>query len=212
MPSNALAKVLPQVTAVICTATLLYSTYVAFDVTGNPLGTVKIPLLEPDGGVTSAHLGRLELWRLLSAQLIHAKQLHMLYNVLALALLGLFLERRVGSLKFFLLWLVSGSIGTVLGTLFVPAPWNLGTGASQAALGIAGFGLVLHSSGLTASKRFATVLWLTILPAFALDFVYAGYAKPGHAAAFLIGAVAGLLHSKRVGEESDNAPIGGAQS
>ncbi|RYG14025.1 MAG: rhomboid family intramembrane serine protease, partial [Chitinophagaceae bacterium] len=75
--------------------------------------------LEPYGGITFAHLKNFELWRLFASQLIHSKQIHMLYNVLSLALLGIFLERHLHAIKFFLLWFVSGSVGTLISTLFV---------------------------------------------------------------------------------------------
>lgn len=142
---------IPYSTIFISAATLLYSMYVAFAVTGNLLGNVKIIQLEPYGGITFSHLSNFELWRLFASQLIHAKQIHMLYNVLSLALLGIFLERHIHTVKFFLLWFVSGSIGTLVSTLFVTPPWNLGTGASQAVLGIAAFGMVLSIKGIMVS-------------------------------------------------------------
>jgi len=188
---------IPYSTIIICATILIYSMYVAFAVTGNLVGTVKIPQLEPYGGVTFAHLGNLELWRLFASQLIHAKQMHMLFNVLSLALLGLFLERYIHSLKFLLLWFVSGSIGTLISTLFAAPPWNLGTGASQAVLGIAAFGLALFLRGVIPSKWFVTILCFTLIPAFALDFIYAGYPKPGHIVGFLIGLIAGVAYCNR---------------
>src|SRR5690606_2875024 len=178
-------------------ATLLYSMYVAFSVTGNPLGNVKIVQLEPYGGITFSHLMELELWRLFASQMIHAKQIHMLYNVLSLVLLGAFLERYIRGVKFFLLWFISGSIGTLVSTLFVTPPWNLGTGASQAVLGIAAFGLVLSLKGINSSKWLVVVLCFSLIPAFALDFIYAGYPKPGHIVGFLIGAVVGIVYCKK---------------
>lgn len=180
--------------------------YVAFAVTGNFVGTVKIPQLEPYGGVIVAHLKDLELWRLLASQLVHAKQLHMLFNVLSLALLGLFLERYVYGWKFFMLWFVSGSAGTLVSTLFAAPPWNLGTGASQAALGVAAFGLVLYFKGTVVSKWFAAILCFTIIPALVLDLIYAGYPKPGHAVGFLIGLVAGVMYCRRTNKVLDQAP------
>ena len=149
--------------------------YVAFDVTGSVFGNVKIVQLEPYGAVTFAHLSNLEFWRLFASQLIHAKQLHMLYNVLCLALLGIFLERYISYVKFFFLWFVSGAVGTLVGTLLVEPPWNLGTGASQAVLGIAAFGLALSFKRIDTSKWFVAVLCLSLIPAFALDLIYAGY-------------------------------------
>lgn len=50
----------PCATIFICVTTLLYSMYVAFSVTGNLLGNVKIIQLEPFGGVTYSHLANLK--------------------------------------------------------------------------------------------------------------------------------------------------------
>ncbi|HEY7885346.1 MAG TPA: rhomboid family intramembrane serine protease [Cellvibrionaceae bacterium] len=188
---------IPFSTICICVLTILYSMYVAFDVTGNLLGNVKIIQLEPYGGITITHLVNFELWRLFASQLIHAKQIHMLYNVLSLALIGIFLERYINGVKFILLWFVSGSVGTLVSTLFVIPPWNLGTGASQAVLGIAAFGLVLSLKGVSSSKWLVVILCISLIPAFALDLIYAGYPKPGHIVGALIGAIAGIIYCKK---------------
>jgi Uncharacterized membrane protein (homolog of Drosophila rhomboid) len=191
------AKYIPYGTIIICLATLLYSMYVAFSVTGSLLGNVKIILLEPYGGVTFSHLASLELWRLFASQLIHAYQVHMLYNVLSLAILGFFLERYIHAIKFFFLWFIAGAVGTLISTLFVTPPWNLGTGASQAVLGIAAFGLVLYLKGISSSKWLLVALCFSLIPAFALDFIYAGYPKPGHIVGALIGTIAGFVYLKK---------------
>lgn len=196
---------IPYGTIIICVTTLIYSMYVAFDLTGNLLGNLKIIQLEPYGGITFSHLGNFELWRLFASQLIHAKQIHMLYNVLSLALLGIFLERYVNSVKFFLLWFVSGSVGTLVSTLFVTPPWNLGTGASQAVLGIAAFGLVLSLKGVSSSKWLVVILCISLIPAFTLDFIYAGYPKPGHIVGVLIGAIAGIIYCKKANKKQQLA-------
>jgi rhomboid protease GluP len=188
---------IPYSTIFICVTTLLYSMYVAFAVTGNLVGDVKITQLEPYGGITFSHLSSFELWRLFASQLIHVKQLHMVYNVLSLALLGLFLERYIHTYKFILLWFVSGSVGTLVSTLFVTPPWNLGTGASQAVLCIAAFGLVLYLKGVSSSKWLVVILCFSLIPAFALDFIYAGYPKPGHIVGVLIGAISGIIYFKK---------------
>jgi rhomboid protease GluP len=195
----------PYATIIICSTTLLYSMGVAFAVTGNFVGSVKIVQLEPYGGVTFAHLGSLELWRLFASQLIHVKQMHMLYNVLSLALLGFFLERHAHAFKFFLLWFIAGAAGTLVGTLFVTPPWNLGTGASQAVLGIAAFGLALFLRGAVQSRSFVVVLCFSLIPAFALDFIYAGYPKPGHIVPLLIGGIAGVVHCRQANKALQHA-------
>ncbi len=196
----------PYSTLFICTITFIYSIYVAFDLTGNILGNVKITQLEPYGGITFSHLGNFELWRLFVSQIIHAKQIHMLYNVLSLALLGIFLERYIRAVKFFLLWFVAGSIGTLVSTLFVTPPWNLGTGASQAVLGIAAFGLVLSLKGINSSKWLVVVLCFSLIPAFVLDFIYAGYPKPGHIAGVLIGVIAGIVYCRKANSTLQHTP------
>ncbi|WP_323815624.1 rhomboid family intramembrane serine protease [Cellvibrio sp. NN19] len=188
---------IPYGTIFICVATLFYSMYVAFAVTGNLLGGVKITLLEPYGGVTFSHLAKFEIWRLIASQLIHAYQIHMLYNVLSLALLGFLLEPYLHAVKFLLLWFIAGSAGTLVSTLFITPPWNVGTGASQAVLGFAAFGLVLYLKGINSSKWMLGVLCFTLIPAFALDFIYAGYPKPGHVVGALIGAVAGIVYYRK---------------
>lgn len=185
---------IPYSTILICLATLLYSTYVSFCLTGSLLGKVKITQLEPYGGVTFKHLINLELWRLFASQLIHAKQIHMLYNVFSLALLGILLERYIHGVKFTLLWFTTGSIGTLASTLFVTPPWNLGTGASQAVLGVAAFGLVLVLKRINTSKWLVATLFISLLPAFALDFIYAGYPKPGHIAALVVGLALSFIY------------------
>lgn len=185
---------IPYCTIAICTITFLYSVAVAFSVTGHLFGTVSIPQLETYGAINFSHLRNLELWRLVASQLIHAKQMHMLYNVLSLAILGMFLEHYLRAIKFFALWFIAGSIGTLISTFEGTPPWNLGTGASQAVLGIAAFGVVLAQKGASPSRWLWAVLAASLIPAFALDFFSAGYPKPGHIAGALIGVIAGIIY------------------
>lgn len=188
---------IPYSTLFISTLTFLYSIYVAFDVNGIFLSDVKIVQLEAYGGVTFTHLKNFEFWRLFASQLIHAKQIHMFYNVLSLIALGIFVERYIHAVKFLGLWFFSGAIGTLVSTLFVAPPWNLGTGASQAVLGIAAFGLILSIKGTCSSKWFWIAIGFSLIPAFTLDFIYAGYPKPGHVAGAFIGMVAGLVYVRQ---------------
>ena len=185
---------IPYAAILISALTLAYSMYVAFALTGNVLGNVKIVQLEPYGGVTASHLKNLEFWRLFASQLVHAKQLHMLYNVSCLALLGFCLARHVSNVGFLWLWFVSGAVGTLVSSLSVAPPWNLGTGASQAVLGIAAFAFVLFKSGVNSSKWFVAAVYISLVPALALDLIYAGYPKPGHLAGALVGAIAGVVY------------------
>jgi rhomboid protease GluP len=185
---------IPYSTILICATTLLYSMYVAFDVTGNLFGNIKIIQLEPYGGITFAHLGNLELWRLFASQLIHAKQIHMLYSVFTLLALGVFVERHLNYFQFFCLYFASGAVGTLVSTLTVDPPWNLGTGASQAIFGVAAFGMLLAAKKIEMSWEFYGVLAFSIVPALTLDLIYAGHPKLGHVTGFVMGGLIGLLY------------------
>jgi membrane associated rhomboid family serine protease len=81
-------------------------------------------------------------WRLLTAAFLHYGPFHLLLNMLALYWFGSALERRVGSGRFLLLYVVSGLAGSA-GAL-IAAPTDPTVGASGAIFGILGAGLVLE--------------------------------------------------------------------
>lgn len=177
---------IPYCTIILSILTFLVSFYVAYDISGFFFGDVKIVQLEKYGGVTFSHIADFEIWRLFMSQVIHVKQIHMLYNVTSLFIIGTYIERHLGSVRLLMLWLLSGISGTLISTLFVSPPWNLGTGGSQAIMGLAAAGAVLiyrrmDSIGLKIATGFA------LLPAISLDIVFAHYPKPGHVFGFLVG-------------------------
>ncbi|UXI02518.1 rhomboid family intramembrane serine protease [Photobacterium sp. TY1-4] len=182
-------KQIPYMTLILVAATITTSLTVNYLISGTLFGKIKVPDLEPFGGYTVEHIADFELWRLVVSQLIHVKQAHMFYNALSLLALGYLLERRIGSLTFTFIWLFAGAAGTFVSTFTVPAPWNLGTGGSQAILALAAAGLVLYICAQLKSKFMLSVIALTILPAFALDLIYAEnhLPKPGHVVSFSLG-------------------------
>ncbi|MEJ2763716.1 rhomboid family intramembrane serine protease [Photobacterium sp. MCCC 1A19761] len=184
-------KQMPYMTIILVITTIITSLTVNYLISGMFFGKIKVSDLEPFGGYTIEHIADFELWRPVVSQLIHVKQVHMFYNALSLLALGYLLERRIGSLPFIFIWLFAGAAGTFVSTFTVPAPWNLGTGGSQAILALAAVGLVLYISGQLKSKFILSVLALTILPAFTLDLIYAEnhLPKPGHVVSFSLGLV-----------------------
>ena len=195
---------IPYITLILVISTIIVSISASYTISGTMLGKVRITDLEPFGGYTIEHIKSLELWRLLVAQLIHVKQVHMFYNALSLLALGYLLERRLGSFYFLMVWFVSGTAGTFVSTFTVPAPWNLGTGGSQAILGLAACGLFLLCTGVSKSKALAFVLILTIAPAFILDLIYASNHLPklGHVVSFLFGLLFAHFYARRSRIES----------
>jgi membrane associated rhomboid family serine protease len=192
-------KQLPIITMVLALATITTSLAVNYSISGTLIGKIRVIDLEPYGGFTIEHIMNFELWRLLVSQLIHTKQIHMFYNVLSLFALGFLLERKLGGINFFLIWFLAGSVGTFVSTFTVPAPWNLGTGGSQAILALAASGLILHKLENYKRHILAMVLILTIVPAFLLDLIYASNHLPklGHIASFVLGLILGFVLLRR---------------
>ncbi len=187
---------IPFCTIVICLLTLLVSSYVAYTVHGSVSSMVTILELNEYGGVTLDHLKNYEIWRLFVSQLVHVHPKHMLLNVASILLLGIFIERNIGFTRFLILWFIAGAAGTLFSTFFVNPPFHVGTGASQAVMGIAGLGVVLVYKKMDTSIGLKIVLLITILPVLIIDLMYAHYLKPGHLFGFAIGFGLGLLYSK----------------
>jgi rhomboid protease GluP len=181
-----MSRRIPWCTLLLCAATVVASIHAAIEISGTWLGRVKIVELE-SYGLRFRYIRELELWRLITAQLVHVKQPHMLSNVFCLLLVGTAVERHVGFIRLLVLWLIGGSMAMLISTLFFTPPWNLGTGASQAIMAIAGAGLWLARTGVDRSKSLLLPVAFTITVALALDLIYAHYPKPGHVAGLLLG-------------------------
>ncbi|MEP3350873.1 MAG: rhomboid family intramembrane serine protease [Marinomonas sp.] len=202
-------KKLPIASIGLGLATVLCSMIVAYIVTGSFLGKVTMIQLKSFGGITVSHMANWEVWRLLSSQLVHAKQYHMFYNVLSLIVLGYAIEKRIGWLMFFLVWFLAGTSGTLYSTLFVPEPWNTGTGGSQAILGLAGFGIVLTTT-IKSSRNLIYALVFVLLPAFSLDLIFSNYPKPGHILGLAVGMLIGVLYVNKLTKSSSKDAASGA--
>lgn len=192
---------IPWGTLLLGTATVAMSVHAAIEISGTWMGRVRIVQLE-NYGVRPGHIRDLELWRLVTSQLVHVKPLHMLSDVFCLMWVGAAVERRVGSIRLLLLWLVGGSLATLLSTLFVTPPWNLGTGSSQAIMAIAGAGALLALTGVDRSKSLIWPVAFSIVLAFAIDLVHVYYPKPGHVAGVLLGMLIAILGRNTAGKSA----------
>nr|WP_240458320.1 rhomboid family intramembrane serine protease [Vibrio neptunius] len=188
-------------------STVVVSFCVNFQITGSLFGKASITELEPFGGLTYQYILQLDLWRLAVSQLIHVKQYHMIYNALSLFALGCILERKIGASVFLSVWFMSGVVGTLASTFTVLEPWNLGTGGSQAILGLAGAGLVMFLKREIEGKLVVAVLTFTIVPAFALDVVFSESHLPklGHVVSFTVGVV--LSHCFQLSGKGRCSPL-----
>jgi membrane associated rhomboid family serine protease len=142
-------------------------------------------------------------WRFLSAAFAHATITHILFNMLALWMVGAqYLERLLGGARYAAVYLVSALGGSVIYMLFtspraVPyAPpyenfWGPGTvGASGAVFGLFGALLVLNRHlGRSSAGMYATIGINAVI-----GFVVPGIAWQAHLGGLLTGAaVAGII-------------------
>jgi len=174
--------------------TVIVSLAVAYVANGSILSSVRVVDLRAFGGTTFEDIRNFEIWRLAIAQMLHAKMLHMLFNALCLFLLGNLLESTMGPLRLLLLWGIAGGIATAASPMLVEAPWNVGTGASQAVFAFAGCMAVFAAARVIDRTPALGLIAFSIVPGLLLDFVFGGYPKPGHVIGFILGTAFGLVY------------------
>jgi membrane associated rhomboid family serine protease len=182
----------PVVALCLALSTLAASLTVATIVNGSPWSVVRILELRNYGGVNNAQLAEGEWWRLLTAQFVHVRPAHMLFNVMTLFLLGVGVERVAGSFRLFLLWLLSGIAGTYASIYSVPPPYDIGSGASQAIVGLAAAAIIVVWRTPDSPRWLIGTLILTLVVSAALDLIFGFRLKPGHVVGFLTGLILAL--------------------
>jgi membrane associated rhomboid family serine protease len=136
-------------------------------------------------------------WRLMTAAFLHYGPFHLLLNMLGLYWFGSLLERRIGSGRFFLIYIVSGLAGSA-GALLV-SPNNATVGASGAIFGILGAGLVLEQQH---DYVFGGSALGVIVANLVLTFAWSGNISVGGHIGGLIGGAAATLAFSRFGRGS----------
>ncbi len=132
-----------------------------------------------------------EVWRLVTYGFVHSTTLflHVLFNMVALYILGGMLEPAVGRLRFALIYfvsLLSGAFGALLVSPDVPT-----VGASGAVFGLMGAAVVvLRNRGINPME---SGLGVFILLNLAITFFVPGISIGGHIGGLVGGALAALL-------------------
>ncbi len=183
----------PMVSILLATTTLIVSLCVSQIVNGTPLSTVRIVDLAEWGGVRYYELSFGNLWRVMTAQLVHVKWPHMLYNVVCLFAAGALIEKQIGRFWTLLIWGVIGGLATLISPIFVEAPYDVGTGASHAVLAFVGCAIILITRGKMKGALPASIVAISLLPALGLGLFFAGHIKIGHAVALIGGIVFCML-------------------
>lgn len=181
----------PFASFILAIVTFVASVFVSLKVNGLLFSTVPIVELGRWGGVRYADVAHGEVWRLLTAQLVHVKWPHMLYNAGCLLMVGGLIERQIGFVRTLAIWAFAGGGATLISPILVAYPYNVGSGASQAVLAFVGCASVLVIRGRLKGRLAFAAIGLALLPALTLDLVFAGYPKPGHVLALVAGAAFG---------------------
>lgn len=178
----------PIVSFLLAITTFVVSVSISQIVNDTPFSTVQIIDLSKWGGVRLSDLNLYNIWRVLSAQLVHVKWPHMLYNVFCLFGVGALAERHFGRFWTLFIWGFIGGLATLVSPIFVEPPYNFGTGASQAVLAFVGCAIVLLIKGRIKGRLHSSIISLALLPAIGLDLFSVGYIKIGHLTALVGGA------------------------
>jgi membrane associated rhomboid family serine protease len=158
-----------------------------------------------DFGLFSATLAvrRLQLWRWLTFQFLHADPFHLLFNMLFLYFFGSMIEPRLGWPRFVVFYLLCGLCGAAFYVLLwrlrvlVYSPDTALVGASAGIFGLATAGAVIDPyyairflwPPVTLTLRTMVLIYLGI----AVYMIWKGLDNAGGEAAHLGGAAAGFL-------------------
>jgi membrane associated rhomboid family serine protease len=133
-----------------------------------------------------------EIWRFLTAIFLHGGLPHLFYNMVALVLFGLILEKMIGSRKFLLVFFASGIIANIIAVNF----YDSSLGASGSIMGIIGC--------LAAIQPFKMVWAYGPVPVIVASIAYViidifgvfyptGTGNIAHLSGIGVGLIAGLL-------------------
>ena len=104
----------------------------------------------------------IQIWRFLTSIFLHGSAPHLIYNLFALILFGLILEKLIGSKNFLLVFFLSGILANLISAFFYPSS----LGASGAIYGILGTltvlkpKMIIWAFGIPMPMFIASVLWI----------------------------------------------------
>ena len=129
-----------------------------------------------------------QVWRLLTAMFLHAGIMHLIFNMMALYILGRDIERFYGPKKYLFIYFISGLVGSAFSFLLVS---NTSVGASGAIFGLFGANLYLYFVNPHAYKRiFGTDFLILIGINLVISFVRPNIDVVGHIAGLITGFIA----------------------
>ncbi|MGH1516388.1 rhomboid family intramembrane serine protease [Chryseobacterium sp. JK1] len=140
-------------------------------------------------------------WRLLTCMFLHGGLIHILTNMMGLMFVGIFIEPLLGRLKFTLIYLITGLIGSLASIAWYDGA--IGVGASGAIFGLYGFFLAcmlmkIFHPDFTKAFLFSTIIFMGVN---LLMGVLGGIDNAAHigglVSGFIIGVIIAWLLKKR---------------
>ncbi len=134
-----------------------------------------------------------QYWRLFTAMFLHVGVMHLLFNSYALYVYGPIVEKLYGKIRFAVIYILSGMVGSLFSYLFSPNP---AAGASGAIFGLMGSLLYFRKRKRYLFQRtFGPGLFIVISMNLLLGFIQPGIDNWGH----IGGLIGGFLAANAVG-------------
>lgn len=150
-----------------------------------------------------------QYWRFVTPIFLHANLLHVSLNMLNLAVLGVFLERLVGHMRFLLIYLITGIVSIIASFYFMPQ--EISVGASGAIFGLVGAYCVFVLMHRRAFRKggFPALLWLIIVIAgnLSIGFFVPNIDNYAHVGGLLSGCLLGWWFTPLYTLTQDNTLI-----
>ncbi|XRO76074.1 rhomboid family intramembrane serine protease [Methanocaldococcus sp. 28A] len=148
-------------------------------------------------------------WQIITSIFMHANITHLLVNMFVLFIFGTYLENRVGSKKYLLIFLLSGIIGNLAYIIYayLTGDYNPSVGASGAIFGIMGalailsphLRVVVFPLPIPVSIRVAVAIFALIDLILLPYSIKTGIAHITHLAGLITGLISGkLLYDREV--------------
>lgn len=140
-----------------------------------------------------------DYWRLITSMFLHNGFMHLLFNMFGLYVFGPELERLVGKMRFFTIYMLSGIIANVLTYLVQPLNYA-SLGASGAIFGIFGAYLALVFYTRKSMPQFKQLILPLVGISVMMTFVQPNINITAHLGGLAVGFLLGLyqLHPKRI--------------
>lgn len=164
-------------------------------------GTTNPNVLYHLGALWTPALSLTEIWRLISANFLHWGPVHLLMNLITLALIGPYIEFHLGSYKTLFLYIASGFAGMAVITLAYQLGLtraSLVVGASASIAGMLGAGAIvlLHAwlvEHIELCRGLLAILTLIVVLQIIFDMLTPASSFTGHVAGFVSGTLLAVI-------------------